>query len=102
VPAGDYFVIQVFKDPYYGTPLFYTNGGASSCLKEANTAARSRATIRSVYIGPKDLAPDQSALFEVTVSRALQPRSRSRPCTRSLTGGSSVNAVLTSSDDTHL
>ena len=69
---GDYFVVQVFKDPYYGTPLFFTNGGASSCQHEANTARRSRPMIEVNYIGPAVLLPGEAALFEVTVSNGVE------------------------------
>jgi hypothetical protein len=59
---------QVFKDPYYGTPLFYTAKGASSCPREANTAARSAPAITAKYIGGSgELDPTKPALFAVTL-----------------------------------
>ena len=69
--AGDYFVVQIFRDPFYGTPLFFTNGGASSCGWEAGTAHRSAPTVKSKYVGPADLPPDQPALFELTLGNEI-------------------------------
>jgi hypothetical protein len=69
--GGDYFVVQVFRDPYYGTPFFNTVAGASSCHHEAGTDPRSIATITAQYIGVGELDPEQPALFDVTISNEL-------------------------------
>ena len=81
---GDYFVVQVFFDPHYGTPLFYTNGGASMCHWEEMTGHRSSPTITAIYIGPDTIAEDQAALFSVTLSNTVNyyentPRDLDRP-----------------------
>ena len=68
---GDYFVVQVFKDPVYGTPLFFTNGGASSCHHEQGTAERSSPSLEWKYVGPDNLKPDQPAIFKVTIANEL-------------------------------
>ena len=69
-PFAD-FVVQIFVDPYYGVPLFYTSGGASSCHHEAGTAWRSKPKIEITYLGPATLAPSDPALFEVKLSNDI-------------------------------
>ena len=68
---GDYFVVQIFTDPVYHTPVFYTNGGASSCHWEVGTAHRSALTLKWKYIGADVLTPDQPAIFKVTLANEL-------------------------------
>lgn len=82
--VGDYFVVSVFTDPDYGTPLFSLDGGASSCQWEVGSAHRSAPGLEWEYIGPPQIAPDQPALFKVKVSNAINyyaagPESRFRP-----------------------
>jgi hypothetical protein len=70
--GGDYFVVQVYRDPYYGTPFFNTVAGASSCHHEAGTDPRTIAAITAQYIGPTDgVGPEEPALFDVTISNEL-------------------------------
>merc|ERR1719473_269966 len=68
---GDYFVVSVFSDPEYQTPIFIPDGGASSCLWEVDTAHRSSPSITSDYIGPEFLAPDDPGLFRVTLQNRV-------------------------------
>ena len=68
---GDYFVVQVFNDPMYNTPLFYLNGGASSCHWEIGTAHRSAPTLQWKYIGPNEIAQDMPAIFRLTLGNSL-------------------------------
>jgi hypothetical protein len=35
--VGDRIVTKIFKDEVYGTPIFVTEGGDTSCWHEANT-----------------------------------------------------------------
>jgi hypothetical protein len=67
---GDYFVVRVFKDPDIGTPLFVLDGGASSCAWEVKTKPRAAPKMEAVYVGPDRPAPDQPALFKVTLGQA--------------------------------
>jgi hypothetical protein len=64
---GDYFLVKVFEDPDNGLPLFALDGGASACTWEANTYHRSDPTLSVDYVGADNVAPDQPALFLVTV-----------------------------------
>jgi hypothetical protein len=65
---GDYFVVTVWKDPEYLTPIFAINGGASSCTWEEGTAHRTQPTMRVEYVGAERVPPTQPALFKVTVA----------------------------------
>jgi hypothetical protein len=40
--AGDMFDVAIFKDPVYGTPVFRTQSGRSSCPHETHTIAREK------------------------------------------------------------
>jgi hypothetical protein len=64
---GDYFLVKVFEDPDNGLPLFALDGGASACTWEVNTYHRSDPTLSVAYVGADNVAPDQPALFLVTV-----------------------------------
>ena len=44
--VGDQFDVAVYKDPIYGTPIFKTLSGRSSCPHEANTAPRDRYDVK--------------------------------------------------------
>ena len=68
---ADYFLVQIFVDPFYGVPMFYTSGGASSCHHEAGTAWRSKPKIEITYLGPDTLAPSDPALFQVKLSNEI-------------------------------
>ena len=69
--SGDYFVISVWSDPDFGTPLFSLDGGASQCLWEVGTAHRSIPMLKAEYIGPEQIGPDDAALFKVNVGNGL-------------------------------
>jgi hypothetical protein len=73
--GGDYFVVEVLRDPYYGTPLFYTSMGASSCPTEGGTDSRSKPSISARYVGPiphnNVFDPDEALVFEVTLSNEM-------------------------------
>ena len=69
--AGDYFVVSVWSDPDFGTPLLSLDGGASSCQWEVGTAHRSAPTLEWQYIGRDVLGPDDKALFAVTLGNSI-------------------------------
>jgi hypothetical protein len=68
---GDYFLVTVWEDPEYTTPIFSLQGGASSCKWEVNTYHRSAPTMEVDYLGPDLIPPDQPALFKVTIANAI-------------------------------
>jgi len=69
---GDKFVIQVKFDKRFGTPIFQTIGGASKCPGEPNTMWREQGLELSIAaadgIDNEFIAPDSSALFDITIT----------------------------------
>jgi len=69
---GDKFVIQVKFDKRFGTPIFQTIGGASKCPGEPNTMWREQGLELSIAaadgINNEFIAPDASALFDITIT----------------------------------
>jgi hypothetical protein len=65
--VGDYFVVSIFEDPEYQTPLFVNNGGASSCAWEVETAHRTSPNLELEYVGPMFLPANNPAIFKVTL-----------------------------------
>ena len=81
---GDYFVVSVYSDPDFGTPLFSLDSGAASCQWEVGAAHRSAPTLAWEYIGPDVLGPDDTAPFRVTLGNSINyyqagPDSKDRP-----------------------
>jgi hypothetical protein len=64
-------LVKVFEDPDNGLPLFSLDGGASACTWEVNTYHRSDPTLKVDYVGADNVAPDQPALFFVTVGNNI-------------------------------
>ena len=52
--SGDKFTVNISKDPVYGTPVFKTLAGLSSCPPEEGTIARDEMTIK--VNGPSELS----------------------------------------------
>lgn len=65
--AGDYFVITLWEDPEYPTPIFSLQGGASSCTWEPNTYHRAAPSMLVDYVGPESLPPFEAAVFKITL-----------------------------------
>jgi len=69
---GDKFVIQVRFDKRFGTPIFQTIGGASKCPGEPNTIWREQGLTLGITasdgMNNEFIAPDSSALFDITIT----------------------------------
>ena len=66
--AGDKYTVNIARDPVYGTPVFETLAGLSSCPPEENTIARDEMTI--VTSGPSEInvpAPDKVTNFDLII-----------------------------------
>ena len=61
----------MFFDPQFGSAVFFTAGGASSCDHEIGTGLTSEPSLQSTYIGPDPLPHDQPAPFDVVVANKL-------------------------------
>ena len=70
--AGDYFLVTVWNDPEYPTPIFAVRGGASSCKWEYNTYHRVAPAMAMVYVGPQLVPPTAPALFKLRLQNAAQ------------------------------
>ncbi|MCP3997600.1 MAG: hypothetical protein GY722_21440, partial [bacterium] len=64
---GDYFSIDVATDPVYGTPVFDTRSGRSSCPWEADTQPRDGVIISTTASPQSDVPPDGVAEFPLTI-----------------------------------
>jgi hypothetical protein len=69
--VGDYFVVSIFEDPEYQTPLFVNNGGASSCGWEVETAHRTSPNLELEYVGPEFLPATDPAIFKATLKNYI-------------------------------
>lgn len=69
---GDYFVVTVWNDPEYPTPIFAVRGGASSCKWEYNTYHRVAPAMSMEYAGPHFLPPTAPALFKLQLENSAQ------------------------------
>ncbi|MDC1105461.1 T9SS type A sorting domain-containing protein [Prolixibacteraceae bacterium] len=85
--AGDYFTLNVTKDPTYGTYLFHTVSGTSSCPNEPNTQARDRVKM-TVVSEPilSNLPKGKSAVFRVRLDNDSQSEEGRIYSINSLTG----------------
>lgn len=76
--AGDKYTVNISRDPVYGTPVFKTLAGLSSCPPEENTIARDEMTI--VTAGPSEInvpAPDKVTNFDLIIgNNSIDPGSK--------------------------
>jgi hypothetical protein len=70
---GDAWTLDVFIDPYYGTFVFNTVGGYSSCPAEAMTTPREVFDIQIIERPLVATQHDQSAKFVLEVSNMADP-----------------------------
>ena len=100
----DSFVLRMTQDPVYGTPIFTTFGGRSTCVGETGTTKRdSRVTIYSIQplcattgekctdpqkCACKDLDPGQDAIFSVVLQNLSPWESDVRYTLRASAGAS--------------
>jgi len=107
--AQDVFAVKISQDTVYGTPIFTTMGGSSSCVGETATTRRdSRVTIKEIKPlcskndpaaqGPicaskfdcecTDLAPGEDAIFSVVLQNLSPWKTSVRYLLRAVNGGS--------------
>jgi hypothetical protein len=67
---GDYFSVDVKDDPAYGTPVFETRSGRSSCPWESNTQPRDSVIIAVEPPVQYDVPPDQPATLVLSLTNA--------------------------------
>ena len=71
--SGDYFSVDVLRDPIYGTPVFKVKGGASSCPWEhSKTQPRDEPTMQMVQTTMFDVPATEKAVFNVKLGNESQ------------------------------
>ncbi|NQT63035.1 MAG: T9SS type A sorting domain-containing protein [Candidatus Marinimicrobia bacterium] len=69
---GDFFSVDVLWDGAYGTPVFNTVSGASSCPWESNTAPREGTQLMADQTIAIDIPPDEPAVFSLLLGNTSQ------------------------------
>ncbi len=69
---GDFFSVDVLWDGSYGTPVFNTVSGASSCPWEINTAPREGVQLMADQTVAIDVPPDEPAVFSLLLGNTSQ------------------------------
>lgn len=64
---GDNFTINILKDKVYGTPVFQTVSGQSSCPHEPNTQHRDEVSIQMLQTTQTNVPETEAAVFNVIV-----------------------------------
>ncbi|MCU0335391.1 MAG: hypothetical protein MUF62_10160 [Chitinophagaceae bacterium] len=98
---GDFFSVDIKRDPIYGTPVFELVAGTSSCPPEAGAQRRDLPQILSGDMRIESIDPNQARFFNIT----LVNRSESdevRPYELSVDAGTSEGLVISSSGSANL
>lgn len=74
---GDYFSVDIKKDPVYNTPVFEVIAGASSCPHEDNTQARDEMTLNIPHPSISGIDPARDTTFLLYVGN-LSPSTEAR------------------------
>jgi len=69
---GDAFTVNVLKDPVYGSPVFQTVSGFSSCPWEPDTVPRDGAQIQISPPQQIDVPPDELATYTLNLGNISQ------------------------------
>ena len=69
---GDDCTVDIKVDPVYGTPVFVTKSGRSSCPYEPNTVPRDGCSISPAVSSQSNVNPANAAVFSVTLSNLSQ------------------------------
>lgn len=98
---GDFYSVDIKRDPIYGTPVFELVAGTSSCPPEAGAQRRDLPQILSGDMRIENIDPNQTRFFDIT----LVNRSESdelRPYELSVDAGTSEGLVISSSQSANL
>jgi len=69
---GDFFSVDIKKDPVYGTPVFDLVSGRSSCPWEAGTQPRETVQLQADSYTQSDVPANESAVFELSLGNISQ------------------------------
>ena len=69
---GDDFTVDIKADKVYGTPVFVTKSGASSCPYEPGTVPRQGCTVSPSVFSQSGISPATSAVFTLSLNNTSQ------------------------------
>ena len=69
---GDFFSVNIKEDPVYGTPVFETVSGRSSCPHEQETQPRESLQLQSDSYAQFNLSPEEAAVFKLDLGNTSQ------------------------------
>ncbi|MBL8026795.1 MAG: T9SS type A sorting domain-containing protein [Fibrobacteres bacterium] len=70
--AGDYFSVDIKKDPVYATPVFKTVAGRSSCPWEKNTQSRDGVKLAADTVSRSGISSTDAAVFTLKLANLSQ------------------------------
>ncbi|MCB9333274.1 MAG: T9SS type A sorting domain-containing protein [Lewinellaceae bacterium] len=91
--AGDYFTVDIKNDKKYGTPVFHTRSGASSCPWEPKTQNREEVDL----VVDKNVAvnvPENGAAVFTVILGNISQSAETRGYTLQLANGSNPNGAI--------
>lgn len=89
---GDIFTVNVLRDPVYGTPVFKTVSGSSSCPYEEGTVNRDEVSMTVDQFVANNIRENDAATFTFNLGNVSQS-SESREYIFSLRSSSNVNGA---------
>lgn len=69
---GDFFSVDIKKDPVYGTPVFQLISGRSSCPWEVGTQPRETPQLQADGYTQRDIPAGDAAVFELSLANISQ------------------------------
>lgn len=69
---GDFFSVDIKKDPVYGTPVFGLVSGRSSCPWEIGTQPRETLQLQADSYNQSDVPADNAAIFQLSLGNISQ------------------------------
>jgi len=69
---GDFFSVDVKKDPVYGTPVFQLVSGRSSCPWEAGTQPRETPQLQADSYTQRGIPAEEAGVFELSLANISQ------------------------------
>jgi len=69
---GDFFSVDIKKDPVYGTPVFNMLSGRSSCPWEPGTQPRETVQLQADSYFQKDIVENEAAVFQLSLANISQ------------------------------
>lgn len=91
--VGDNFSINILKDKVYGTPVFKTVSGQSSCPHEPNTQHRDEVFVQVLESTQTNIPETEAAVFEIQVGN-ISPAEHRRVYTLAVDQGGNTDGAI--------